>query len=118
MTPLVSCHQTQTPKLKTLPVASTANRRQLLNLGFVLPLSFALKASAMDRDDANRRRAERRQQLREAAQVASTSGTAVELDSMDSDYSMPDDHSPNVHGRKSRTVPGKEDHEKIRAVVG
>jgi len=58
--------------------------------------------------EAKRRRQERKMELRKAAGEAMATGGDVALAGMDSDYSMPDDHSPNTHGRKSRTVPPKD----------
>jgi hypothetical protein len=53
------------------------------------------------------RHAQRKRELQNAAKEAIASGIGVEIPSMDSTYNMPEDHTPNTHGRKSRTSPAR-----------
>lgn len=62
-----------------------------------------------DLTDGGNRLDERRRQLGDAIKEASSSGGDVQSSFSQSSYSMPDDHSPNIRGRKSRTAPGGQD---------
>ncbi|GMH40326.1 hypothetical protein BSKO_08230 [Bryopsis sp. KO-2023] len=89
----------------TPPISVSTRRLMMIAVAMCFPTLAVSSVTGMDWQEAKRKQAERRKRLRRATDEAAESGEAVADREMDSLYSLPDDHSPNTHGRKSRTVP-------------
>lgn len=93
-------------RVPATPKISAASRRLvMIAVAMCLPALAIRPVTALDFGEAKRKRAERRERLRQATDEAAESGEAVAAKEWGSLYTTPEDHSPNTHGRKSRTVP-------------